>query len=83
MEDEDEGDGYPPIMPTRSEDTLDDDEEPDDMRRLLRKKPTQTEETPPELACCAYPPQKIGNIRIISPRLLARTGWGLAGPHWM
>lgn len=76
----------PPIMTSKSEDTLD-DEEYDDTRGLLdkQKRSNNNEATSSAqlawISCC--PAQRIGNVRIWSPRLLAKTGWGVAGPHWM
>lgn len=73
------------------------EEEPDDMESLLcgtetRNSKTTKAETASKISalyclpCCdggREPEHRMGNIRIVFPRVYTRTGgWGVLGPHW-
>lgn len=55
-----------------------------DMEHLLGDPKASTEKKGPHQKrhpLCARP-EKVGNMRIFLPALFAKTGWGIAGPHW-
>lgn len=76
--------GRPIEVPMEIEEDDDDGDVDADLERLLSDvegATTSAKQTQSPSSCCGAH-EVVGNTRVICPRIFARTGWGMVGPHW-
>jgi len=75
-------------VPLEIEDEQEEEDDVDaDLERLLASSDVETarakRHTPvARSSCCSCGHEGPGKTRIVFPRIFARTGWGMLGPHW-
>jgi hypothetical protein len=74
-------------MEIGEEEEADEDYDMDaDLERLLgdvvEGTTTKKQTSSSSSSCCGVGGHQVGNTRVIFPRIFARTGWGMVGPHW-
>jgi hypothetical protein len=60
----------------------DDDDMDADLERLLGGVEETTKKQTPSSSSCCGGGHRVGNTRVIFPRIFAQTGWGMVGPQW-